>query len=155
MPDNKTKVSFEDYRRAMEEMAENDQKQMGGVMRSLFLSFILITINIVLYIFAQESFIKIAGLRVHSFASHALLPSLVMTVIFIVLFVLTGAGVFKSLRCPKCRRFFPKGKLEKYTSYEGTDIGISSGGDSYFRSSTTHVYWTECKYCGHIIWVLK
>ena len=155
MPDNKTKVSFEDYRRAMEEMAENDQKQMGGVMRTLFFCFLLITADTVLYLFSQESFIKIVGLRLHSIASFALFPFLIITVIFIVLSVLTGAGVFKSLRCPKCRRFFPKGKLEKYTSYEGMDLGISGGGDSYFRSSTTHVYWTECKYCGHVIWVLK
>lgn len=155
MPDTKTKVSFDDYRKAMEERGDNDRKEMSKIGRDLFLWCFLISINIVAYLFAQESFIKNVGLLLHSIASKILIPYFVISIIFTILFVLKAAGVFKSLRCPKCKRFFPKGELNKFDSVQSTDIGVSSNGGSYLRPGTTHVYWTECRYCGHIIWVVN
>jgi len=63
--------------------------------------------------------------------------------------------ILKSFRCPECRKFFPKGELELFDSFQGTGIGYNSGGDTYFRQTNTSVYWTECRHCGHIIWITK
>jgi len=155
MAKTKTKISFEDYRKAMEERGKNDSNEMSKIARGLFLWCFFISINIITYLFAQGSFVKHIGFLIHSIASKMLVPYFIISIIFTILFVLKAAGVFKSFRCPKCKRFFPKGKLEKYDSFQGTELGVTSGGDFYSRQDTTTVYWTECKYCGHIIWVLK
>jgi len=67
----------------------------------------------------------------------------------LLLFILIKS-LITSLRCPKCRRFFPKGKRELFDHYQGSEFG-----ENYFRRSETHVYLTKCKYCGHNIWIIK
>lgn len=155
MPDTKPNITFEEYRKAMEERGKSDSEEMPKIIRGLFLWFFVVSLNIVTYLFSQESFITHVGERLHVLASTLLVPYFIASIVFTIFFVFFSVGLFKSLRCPKCRRFFPKGKLELYTSQQSTDLSISNESDTYVRTSYTHVYWTACKHCGHIIWVIK
>lgn len=155
MSDTKPKITFEDYRKAMEERGKSDSEEMPKIARLLLLWCFVVTLNIILFLFSQDSFIKHVGERLNVLASTLLVPYFIASIVFTIFFVFFAVGLFKSLRCPKCRRLFPKGKLELYTSQQSTDLGFSSEGDTYVRPSHTHVYWTPCKHCGHIIWVIK
>ncbi len=155
MANTKTKVSFEDYRKAMEERGENDRNEMSRIGRGLFLWCFIISINIITYLFSQGFFIKHVGPLLHSIVSKMLVPYFIISIIFTILFLLKATGVFKSFQCPKCKCFLPNGKLEKFDSFQGSGLGVTSSGDFYSRQDSTTVYWTECKYCGNIIWVLR
>ncbi len=150
--EKKRKVSFEEYQKAMEEIIESN-KSFKSVNRHLLLLFAFCSIAILLYVFSQEFTIPSIGSWFHSIASKVFIPYIVFVVVFYL--ILLGYKVIKSLRCPKCRRFFHKGELELYISTPGVGVGINSSGDQYFRPTNTRAYWTECKYCSHIIWVTK
>ncbi|MDH5657306.1 MAG: hypothetical protein OEZ34_15445 [Spirochaetia bacterium] len=155
MGKKKRKISQEEYRKAMEELGNEGKKQLKQSMRSNILIGFLIIINVLLYLFSDESFIDLVGMQIHSFSAAIVLPYFICLIVFIVISILNTSGVFKSLRCPKCRRFFPGGKLTRYTSFQSSDMRPTSDGAAYFTTKTNFVYWTECKSCGHVIWVVK
>ncbi|MCU0848731.1 MAG: hypothetical protein MUD12_12670 [Spirochaetes bacterium] len=59
-------------------------------------------------------------------------------------------------RCPKCRRFFARVKLECVDSYSGPSMPIGSlgtGGSPVHTSQRVNVYEVRCRFCKHP-WVI-
>ncbi|MFC1483152.1 hypothetical protein ACFL56_02715 [Candidatus Margulisiibacteriota bacterium] len=148
----KKKILLEEYQKAMNEMHEKN-KGFGSVNRHMFLLSTFIIFGILLFVFSHKSMIPSIGTWLYSKVSIIIIPYIILVAVFyLIVFIVMW---IKSHRCPKCNKLFPKGKLKLHYSHMGTGVGINSGGDFYFRPRTTSAYWTECKYCGHTIWVTK
>lgn len=148
----KRKVTFEDYQKAMAELKEK-HGSFKSANRHIFLFFFLVALGILLYLLSEKTIIPSASPQLRAFAAKALVPFIVAVGLFYL--VLIAVKIIKSLRCPQCGKFFPKGELEKFGSFEGTGLAYTSGGDSYIRPVTNSVFWTECKKCGHLLWIVK
>ena len=158
------KITFEEYQREMGAINKRANKSMKYLIIGLFVPFALIIITALLYFFSA---IKIALPGEASSASHSSqlvinlhgLATKIFVPYLVVLGMLALAGVayavVRSLRCPHCRRFFPRGKLKLYDQIESTSSTIDNNGNLCDHRSVKNVYWTECKYCGKIILVCR
>ncbi|MCU0607663.1 MAG: hypothetical protein MUF78_09665 [Candidatus Edwardsbacteria bacterium] len=92
---------------------------------------------------------KMTGLQ--AFATAAFVPYL-----FAAGALVLGAAAWAltaALRCPHCRRFFPRGKLRLYDQHERSVPELDGVGGVRERMVRTSVYWTECRHCGKVILV--
>lgn len=154
MSNNKNKkVTFEDYKKAMDEMNEKGKKEFQYISFIMTLGIIFVFVGILIYVFSTFDSITISEIKLQSILSNALIPYIITCTLCLALF--SFPLIIKALRCPNCGHFFPKGKLEKFTSIQGTSSGMTTDGKYYTRQSTKHIYWTRCKYCSHVIWVTK
>ena len=150
----KRKITLEEYNKAIEEY----NRTAGKRFRAIFLQFGLLAVLLFACIIALITFADMDADTDRLASMKQAAPGiLVPCIVFLVLFTsaLAFCNHMINTRCPKCRRYFPNGELVKYMSHRGTDIGITGDSDTYYRSSATHVYWTECRYCGHLLWVVK
>ncbi|MFH1620639.1 MAG: hypothetical protein ABIB04_00985 [Patescibacteria group bacterium] len=147
------KITDEEYQKVVSESHAKDLKRMPYEMGLMIFFFFLLIVLAVLYFFTMATFTSDLNLKLHSLASKIFIPYLVIfgasTLIFF------ARIIINSLRCPKCRRFFPRGKLKLYDSFQRTAYTIDTGGDYYYREGTALVYWTRCKYCGQLLLVTK
>ena len=150
----KRKITLEEYNKAMEEYNRKARKRFIKTFVLFLILFVLLFACIIALIqFADLDADTDALVHTKALAMRILVPSIIFLILFSI--CLAFFTYVQASCCPKCRKIFSRGELVEYTSQQGTTTGITSGGDYYFRSSTTLVYWTECKYCGHIIWVVK
>ena len=133
----KRKVTFEEYQKELDKRAIKTQKQLKYVAILIALFILQIFILSFFYIFRRPY----------------VLPFLVLTGIFWLTLILIT--IFRSHHCPGCRRFFSRGELVLFDTVKGKGDIFGPGGDWQYYDSSKRVYWTECKYCGHLIWVIK
>lgn len=156
MPNEKKQktVTFEEYQKVVTENNDKEIKRMPYTIGLMLFWFFLIIILAVLYSFAKGTYYTSAtGIKLHLLGVKIFYPYLIILTASTVLFFIRL--IINSFRCPKCRKFFPRGKLELYDSFQGPSTSIDSGGDYYTRQATTFVYLTRCKYCNQLLIVTK
>jgi hypothetical protein len=166
MPDTKKReyLTTKEFLKEQDEHCERGQKEPLYWLIAIVVTFSLGIFALVLSTYAKreaalprtaESLAgpAHAGLTFQAFAAKAFVPYLVVVVLLLVGAV--AYAIILSQRCPQCRRYFSRGKLNLYTTNEHTVTSTDSAGNVSEHQETTSVYWTECKHCGKVILVYR
>ncbi|MBN1532423.1 MAG: DUF2975 domain-containing protein [Spirochaetes bacterium] len=137
MPDKRRRrVTLEDYEREFSEREARDQGQLKYIAIHIVLLFAQLITLAVLYRTRSPYTYPFLGITVTSW--------LIVVVILLL----------RSLRCPNCGRFFPKGELVEFDTIGGKG-DIFYGGEWQYHDGNKRIYWTECRHCGHLLWIVK